>query len=194
MSGANLERADQFYNDEASWFLPHEKIARALAGRGRFLDYILSLPVRKWHKRLPNGDTYLHLACMVKCTEAVKLLIDAGLDVNSQNPDPKYFNRLPIDCTIMENDPKTLAVLIQYGADDACKIITGNTIFEKAVMWHAYKCVNFLAPMVNMIPPDYSREFKGLVYRFSIGYSKTIIEVDVQAIIPTLGKYIVDVK
>lgn len=158
---------------------------------GRYADYLLSLPSSEWSKTLPNGETYMHWACEMRCPVSVQLLIDADVPVDAKNL--KRFVQTPIDKSIIADDPPTLALLLKHGAARTYREGGYLSIFKCAISLGAAKCVNFLAPMVTLVQdatPFGGFQIGSTNPQFLIGYSKTPITVPYRNIDTVLSPYI----
>jgi ankyrin repeat protein len=76
------------------------------------------------------GGTALHAAMFQKNIEIVKLLIDAGYDVNATGPSNGYT---PLHDAVWANNAAAARLLIQRGARKNIKGKDGLTPLEKAV-------------------------------------------------------------
>ncbi|GAM55313.1 hypothetical protein JCM19231_5145 [Vibrio ishigakensis] len=75
------------------------------------------------------GGTALHAAMFQKNLEIVKLLIDAGFDVNAVGPRNGYT---PLHDAVWADNLPALKLLIENGGDLSIKGLDGNTPLDKA--------------------------------------------------------------
>lgn len=76
-----------------------------------------------------SGGTALHAAMFQKNINVVKLLIDAGYDVNAIGPKNGYT---PLHDAVWADNLPALKLLVENGGDLTIKGLDGNTPLEKA--------------------------------------------------------------
>ncbi|WED23457.1 ankyrin repeat domain-containing protein [Vibrio sp. JC009] len=75
------------------------------------------------------GGTALHAAMFQNNTEIVRLLVDAGYDVNAVGPSNGYT---PLHDAVWADNLPALKILVENGGDTRIKGLDGNTPLEKA--------------------------------------------------------------
>lgn len=121
------------------------------------------------------GGTALHAAMFQENMEIIKLLIEAGLDVNAQGISNGYT---PLHDAVWDNNLEAAKLLILYGARTDIKGNDGLTPYEKAVKENKIDMANFLKrtqSSLKIYSPaarnNYSEnDVKAFVYKWFAGF------------------------
>ena len=81
-------------------------------GRTETVRYLLGLPEVDVNDSNNSGPTSLHRAVLRKHSDVVKVLIDAGADVEAMND-----GRTPLHCACVAGNPEIVQMLVEAGAD-----------------------------------------------------------------------------
>lgn len=121
------------------------------------------------------GGTALHAAMFQNNVEIIKLLIDAGLDVNAQGTSNGYT---PLHDAVWDNNLEAAKLLIKYGARTDIRGNDGLTPYEKAVKENKINIAEYLKStrsFLKIYSPEarnnYSEnDVKAFVYKWFSGF------------------------
>jgi len=73
------------------------------------------------------GDSPLHYACMLDCTEVANLLLQFGADPNAVSA----INDTPLHCCAQNGNAEIMDFLLTHGADPNYTTELGDTVFDQ---------------------------------------------------------------
>jgi ankyrin repeat protein len=123
--------------------LPKEMIRAAKQGNVDRVQELLAADAALLHARDADGSTPLHCAVWKGHVEVVRLLLDAGADVNAQNSNTHYGGT-PLHTAAHGNRRAVAELLITHGADLHATSCNDRTPLEETTLHNASAVANLL--------------------------------------------------
>ena len=100
------------------------------------------------NKRTLTGETALHIACNFGLEDIIKLLVENGIDIDSQDYDHEFT---ALHYSINLNNNKISKYLVMKKADVNIQDYLGNTAIHYCILEHNYEMLDYILKSSQMV-------------------------------------------